>query len=227
MAIWAAATTGAGMLTTGHLVGAVRDGVRVHRGVLRGDPNDGLDVFQAAKQQAAKDTMLGGECYDSAKLQALGNTPADFFDSNYVQTVGFDCAANPLNTAPYPGCMEVTSTPAGDAPLWLSRWREDRPALDDMSAPILIWYGGMDASVTQGRAQCARNKFAGDLKSGGATTTVQYCFDSAAAHRDIIRGTAHDYVNQWIAARGGAGSDPGACPAFPSGVACETPPNDL
>jgi hypothetical protein len=192
-------------------------------GALRGDTGGGLAVFQTAKQQAAKDAMLGGECYDSTKLQALGNAPADFFDMNYVQNVGLQCAANPLGA----DCTQAPSTPAGDAPLWLSRWREDRPALDDKSAPILIWYGAMDASVTPGRAQCARNKFTTDLMSGGATTTIQYCYDSAAAHRDIIRDATGDYVNHWIAARGGAGTDPGACPAFPTGVACETPPNDL
>jgi acetyl esterase/lipase len=224
MAIWAAATTGAAGLTTKDTSSVLYAMEYAYTaGNLRGDTGGGLMVFQTAKQQAAKDAMLGGECYDSAKLQALGNTPADFFDMNYVQNVGLQCAANPLGA----DCTQAPSTPAGDAPLWLKRWQEDRPALDAQSAPILIWYGAMDTSVTPGRAECAREKFAKDLMPAGSTTTIQYCYDSAAAHRDIIRDATGDYVNQWIAARGGAGSDPGTCPAFPTGLMCQTPPNDL
>jgi hypothetical protein len=91
--------------------------------------------------------------------------------------------------------------------------------------------------VKPGWAQCAREHFTNDLSSGGSTTMVKYCFDSAAAHRDIIRGADGDYVNQWIAARAGAGSEPsGSCADFPlpwtdtdgkTGMTCETPPNDL
>jgi len=223
MAIWAAAATPASGLTTKDTSSVLYAMEYAYTaGNLRGDTGGGLAVFQTAKQQAAKDTMLGGECYDSAKLEALGMGPADFFDNDYVQNVGLACAASPVSD-----CTKAPSTPAGDAPLWLSRWKEDRPALDDQSAPILIWYGAMDESVTPGRAQCARDKFAKDLMSGGATTTIKYCYDAAAAHRDIIRTATGDYVNQWIAARGGAGSDPGACPDFPTGLTCQTPPNDL
>ena len=202
-------------------------------GALRGDPGGGLAVFQAAKQQAAKDVMLGGECYDQPKLQALGATPADFFDADYVNNVGFQCAAAPFNS----DCTQAPSTPAGDAPLWSSRWKQDRPALDPMGAPILIWYGGKDTASRPGFAECAREKFAKDLSGAGATTTIKYCFDAGAQHRDIIRRAPADYVNQWIAARGGVGSEPtGSCADVPlpwtnadgtTGSGCETPPNDL
>ena len=36
-----------------------------------------------------------------------------------------------------------------------------------------------------------------------------------------------DYVNQWIAARAGVGSDPAACAPFPTGMTCLQPPNDF
>jgi hypothetical protein len=225
MALWAAATTDAAGLMT------ASDGTSIlyameyaySAGVLRGDTGGGLAVFQTAKQQAAKDTILGGQCYDYDKLKALGTKPSDFFDANYVSNVGFACAANPIAS----DCTQAPSTPAGDAPLWLSRWKEDRPALDDKSAPILIWYGGMDAYVKPGWAECARQKFTKDLSSGGATTTIQFCYDGTAAHRDVIRNADADYVNQWIAARAGIGSDPTACTPFPTGMTCLTPPNDL
>lgn len=240
MALWAAATTGAAGLKTSTDVSTILYSMEYAytAGVLRGDPNEGLSVFQTAKQQAAKDAMLGGDCYDQPKLEALGATPADFFDMNYVQNVGFNCAANPLNLPPdYTGCNTAPSTPAGDAPLWLSRWAEDRPALDPMGPPILVWQGGKDASDRPGFAECAREKFAKDLMSAGATTTIKSCFDGVAAHRDIIRRAPADYVNQWIAARGGVGDEPTvACDMVPSpwtdpsgvsGSGCETPPNDL
>ena len=235
MALWAAATTPAGNLTTANDVSTILYSMEYaySAGALRGDTGGGLAVFQTAKQQAAKDAMLGGECYDSTKLQALGATPADFFDMNYVNNVGFACAATPFST----DCTMAPSTPAGDAPLWLSRWKEDRPALDPMGGPILLWYGGQDTSSRPGFAECAREKFAKDLSAAGATTTIKYCFDAASAHRDIIRRAPGDYVNQWIAARGGVGNEPtGSCADFPipwtdpsgtTGSTCETPPNDL
>ena len=88
-------------------------------GALRGDAGDGLAVFQTAKQQAAKDTILGGDCYDSAKLKALGAQPSDFFDADYVNNVGFTCAANTIT----PDCTQVRRLAGGDAPLWMSRWK--------------------------------------------------------------------------------------------------------
>ena len=235
MALWAAATTsGAGLKTSTDLSTILYSMEYAYTaGLLRGDANGGLDVFQAAKQQAAKDTILGGECYDQTKLEALGATPADFFDMNYVNNVGLACAAAPFGM----DCSQAPTTPAGDAPLWVSRWKEDRPALDPMGGPILIWTGGQDAANRPGFAECAREKFAKDLSAAGATTTIKYCFDADAAHRDIIRRAPADYVNQWIAARAGVGAEPtGPCADVPSpwtdpsgttGTACETPPNDL
>ena len=87
----------------------------------------------------------------------------------------------------------------------------------------------MDATVKPGCAQCALDKFAKDLSAGGATTTMHHCYDANAGHRDIVRTVDADYINQWIAARAGVGSDPDAstCPAFPSTITCQTPPNDL
>ena len=225
MSLWAGAVTSAGGLMTSTDVSAILYAMEYaySASALRGDPAGGPDVFQAAKQAAAKDTILGGECYDQAKLMALGAAPADFFDADYVSNVGFQCAANPIGS----DCTMAPSTPAGDAPLWKSRWIEDRPALDaTLGVPILVWFGGMDTTVKPGWAGCVRDRIDTNLGATGATTTVKYCFEAAAQHRDIIRSSAADYVNQWIAARAGIGSDPTACPEFPATTTCAPPTND-
>ena len=154
MSIWAAGTTAAGGLTTNDTSSVLYTMEYAYSaGLLRGDPMDGLAVFQTAKQQAVKDALVGGDCYDYDEAEGARRRPSDFFDANYVVNVGFNCAANPVGA----DCTQVLSTPAGDAPLWLSRWKEDRPALDDQSAPILIWYGGMDALGEAGLGRvCAR-----------------------------------------------------------------------
>jgi hypothetical protein len=184
---------------------------------LREGPGHGLDVFQTDKQLAAKESFLGGECYDMAKQMALGEKPSDFFDANYVNIVGYSCATNPIGS----DCSDPL------AEKWKARWIEDRPPIDAMStAPILISFGGGDTFVPTSRAQCARNKLAKDLMVAGATTQIQYCFNSKAQHRDIIRSTEVDYVNQWIAAKAGVGPDPGSCPAFPASEQCSVPPHE-
>jgi len=216
MSLWAAATTGAANLMTANAadVNAILYAMEYaySAGELR-DPGHGVDVFQTAKQTAAKDTILN-ECYDGAKLQTLGATPADFFEMNYVNNVGAACAVNPFT----PDCTSA------EAMLWKARWLEDRPPLDKSSAPIILFFGAMDTLVTTGRAECGRKKIAADLMGG--TTTATSCYNDVAAHRDIIRGSDPEYLNKWIAAKGGVGADPGSCPEFPAGRVCQTPPND-
>ena len=225
MSIWAAGDADATGLTTANDSTAIFYTMEYaySAGLLRGDPSDGLAVFKPAKQAGVKDAMVGGECYDAARLQALGPRPSDFFDPDYVSNVGFNCAANPLSS----DCTQAPSTPAGDAPLWVSRWKEDRPALDPMGAPLLIWYGGMDSYVKPAWAQCARDKLANDFSAPGATATVQYCFDAAADHAGLLNASDPDYINAWIAAQVGAGPAPASCPPFPTGMSCLVPPADL
>jgi hypothetical protein len=186
-------------------------------GELR-EPGTGLDVFQTAKRTAAKEVINGAECYDSAKMQAMGATPADIFDATFVDKVGYQCATNPFG----PDCSDPLAVK------WKARWIEDRPKIDAMSsAPILIMYGGADTFVSPSRAQCARNKLAADLGAvTNPTTTIQYCFNSKVTHRSIVRSSSVDYLAQWIAAKAGAGADPGTCSAFPTSETCSTPPHE-
>ena len=214
--LWAAATTNIAGLKTATDVNSILYAMEYaySAGELR-DPGHGVDVFQTAKQQDAKDTILGGECYDAPKLQALGAMPSDFFVDTYVNTVGFTCAASPFAA---PDCSDP------EAAKWRARWIEDRPPIDTQGPPILMMFGGMDTFVNAGRAQCARDKLTRDLAAGG-TTQVTYCSDSTAAHRDIVRGINVEYVTKWVASRTGAEPDPGTCAAMTPST-CSVPPQD-
>ena len=179
-------------------------------GELRVGAGHGVDVFMTAKQAAAKDTILGGECYDAAKLQALGATPQDFFDQAYVDGVGTGCSLGG-------NCTDTLSL------MWKPFWVDDRPPLDPDGAPMLVITGGQDTFVTPGRAQCGRNHFTADI--AGGSTTIQYCQNADAGHRDLVRTNDVDYAIAWIAARAGIASDPPACTPTPSAT-CGLLPKD-
>jgi len=219
MSIWAAATTDTAGLTTTSDVNAILYAMEYaySAGELREGTGHGVDVFQTAKQAGAKDAILGGECWDAPKLQALGTRPSDFFTPEYVGYVGGSCAINYIQ----PDCSNAL------AAKWKSWWMEDRPPIEAMSSPITLMFGGMDGRIPAGRAACMRRKIDADLAAvSGATTTVQYCSDPAAGHSDIVRGPSADYVNKWIAARTGAGADPGGCTAQLATATCEPYPID-
>jgi len=182
-------------------------------GELRDGSGHGVDVFQTAKQAAAKDAMLGGECYDMAKLQGLGATPADFFDTNFVNDVGNTCALG-------------GSCTTGVAPTWKQHWIDERPTIDTTGAPMLVIFGGADTFVTPARAQCVQDKLNADLAAGSAATaTVTYCQNAAAAHRDLVRTSDVDYVMSWINAQAGIGTQPAACTAPPAKFCPSIPAN--
>lgn len=217
MSMWAAATTPAAEFTTETDTNAILYAMSYAyaAGELR-EPGSGVSVFQAEKQDAARDVILN-DCYDKAGLVALGATPADFFDPTYVQVVGYTCAVNPFA----PNCTDEL------AAKWKARWEEDRPAIDANSAPMLVVFGDMDTTVPAGRAACARNKLNGDLAAvSGATTTITYCLDPMLAHRDIVRSAQVEYLNEWVAAKAGAGPEPASCMPFPENQACAAPPHD-
>lgn len=218
MSMWAAiASPSAGFTTEAADVNTVLYAMEYAyaAGELR-EPGTGLDVFQADKQQAAKDVMLN-QCYDSAGLQALGATPADFFDTTYVSEVGEKCA---MGLAGADCTNELSQT-------WQARWVEDRPPVDAAGPPILAFFGGMDTVVPKTRAACARKKIEADLAAAsGATTQTKYCLNSSASHRDIVRSSSVDYVNEWIAAKAGVGTEPAPCTELPSSLTCELIPRD-
>lgn len=163
----------------------------------------GAAVFETSKRAAAVEVINGAECYDKAKMMALGNLPSEFFDPSYLSVVG-GCALNNTCTG---------------AEAWQAWWKEDRPPIDPNGAPILALFGGADQTVNAGRATCAKQKLTADLAAASAATTnVQYCVTPNLDHRDMPRGPAPDYINEWIAAKAGVGSEPAACMPFSDSI---------
>jgi pimeloyl-ACP methyl ester carboxylesterase len=208
--LFAAATTSTANLTTATDVNSILYAMEYAYSAAELDDGSGhgVDVFQSAKQTAAKTTILGDVCYDSAMLQALGSTPADFFDSNYVNVVG-NCALGG-------SCTDQLSA------TWKARWIADRPAIDPAGAPMLVLFGGQDTFVTVGRQQCAENKWGAELGSG-ATATVEYNNEPSSGHRDLVRTADVDLALQWIANKAGMGTAPTltapsthTCPSLPA-----------
>ena len=151
----------------------------------------GVEAFQTAKQAAAKDVRRR-QLLRHRQAPGARREPADFFEPTYVSSVAFNCAAYP-----FPTCTD----PRFPTLKWKARWEADRPPIDPKGPPILATFGGKDTFITPGRAQCARDRFTKDLMVSGATTQIEYCYNDAAQHRDIIRGTDVDRLAQWVAAR--------------------------
>ena len=181
-------------------------------------------IFQPAKQQAAKDALLGGECYDTAKLTALGAKPSDFFDPNYVNNVGFSLRRQPARhpTAPWRRRRRRAMHRCGSrvgrrtARRSTTRARQSSSGTAVRTATSSPAGPSARAEVRQGSARrrarppCSRSA----MTPMPATATSSVAVDP-------------DFVNQWIAARAGIGAEPAACPALPTGMTCQTPPNDL
>lgn len=179
---------------------------------LREGAGHGVDVFATGKQTAAKDAILN-ECYDATAIAALGAKPSDFFESGYVQTVGGACALGG-------SCGDATATK------WKDYWISDRPTIDNTGAPLLVITGPMDTFITVGRAQCGRDAFDAAVAAQGSTTTVDYCSNPMAAHRDFPRTTDLDYAIQWLSAKAGVGSAPAACTP-PDATFCASIPQNF
>ena len=182
-------------------------------GELLDGPGHGVDLIQAAKQ-AQVETMVTTKCLDdvAAELPSLGTNASDYFDPT---------AASALAQCAFTG--DCTMDPA---PLWDPRFLADRPAIDTAGPPIVLWFGGMDQTITPGYAQCTVERLAADLSAGG-TTQVTACTDPGAEHSTVPPRNI-GWVNDWIAAQVGGGTeptcaplpDPGmggtACPGIPS-----------
>jgi pimeloyl-ACP methyl ester carboxylesterase len=184
-------------------------------GELRYGAGHGVDVFATGKQAAAKEVIVGAECYDKPKMMALGAKPSDFFDASYVMLVGGQCALNGT-------CTDQLSMD------WKSNWISDRPTIDTTGTPMLVITSPADTFVTPQRAACAKLAFDTALMATGATTTVDYCqaANTSTGHRDLVRTTDVDYVMSWVAAKAGIGAAPPACTA-PAAGDCGSLPQDF
>jgi len=184
-------------------------------GELLDGAGNGLELIQPAKQDQVK-TILTTECIDdvATDMATLGTNASDYFDPTATKNLA-QCA--------------FTGDCTGDpAPIWQPRFYADRPAIDTSGPPIVIWYGNKDTTISPAYAQCEVDRFARDL-AGGGTTAVSTCLDPDATHLQVPERNAA-WVNDWIAARVGGGTDP-TCTPLPDpsagGTACPgLPPND-
>jgi pimeloyl-ACP methyl ester carboxylesterase len=168
----------------------------------------GVDSVKPEKQALAREiltTACGGDV--GGRLNELGAVPADYLDDAFAKNVG---ACSGFNSA--------TSCAAAPAPTWVPRFAKDRPAIDVNGAPIVLWQGALDETVTPPYAKCGVDKMRLDL--GASTDKLKVCGDPTAVHgasaddankSDGITRRAADWVNQWIGARAMGTAEPSAC----------------
>jgi pimeloyl-ACP methyl ester carboxylesterase len=188
----------------------------------------GTDLFQPDKRDLVRSIATNDCLFEAAQhMPDLGAVPSDYMDQDFVKAMGI--------------CGLLGSC-TGAAEVWGERCRADRPSIEPHGAPILIWQGGRDTTITPGLAVCGMDKLRADLASAAdATTTVKMCVDLAATHSGFtddpeadlsaaITRRAMDAVAQWIDARTLGGPEPADCEgeeafATDAGPAkCTTPP---
>jgi hypothetical protein len=188
-------------------------------GELYDGPGGGLAMFRADKR-AQVAAVLSGSCESDVDTQmpTLGAASTDFYDPTFLSAVS--------------GCMALgQSCDQEPAATWVTRAIADRPAIDPYSAPIVIWHGAVDTTISPARAQCGFDKLQADLAAASApTTTITICGDPEADHGGVIERDM-DWIAQWIDARVGGQPDPPGCPgtaplqpADGSPLVCATPP---
>ncbi len=177
-------------------------------------PGQGTSMFQPDKRDKVVAIETQDCLFEAAEhMPSLGSTPGDFFDPDFVKKVGLCGIAGATSQA----CK------AEPAATWIERFKKDRPAIDPHGAPILIWQGGEDTTITPGFAMCALERLHADLANApDATASLTFCVDPTARHSgfvndpgvDLSAGITRrsmDWVDQWIAARTLGTEEPGAC----------------
>ena len=141
-------------------------------GELRGDAGDGLDGVpgrQAAGGQGhdARRRVLrrGRSSRRSAPRRRTSSTPTSSTTS-----------ASTAPPTPFsPDCTQAAD-PAGDAPLWTSRWEEDRPPLDDRARPSSSGTAAWTAREA-GLGRVREREFTICRRGARPTTQSSICFD--------------------------------------------------
>jgi len=185
-------------------------------GHARAYDGDALSPFRAEKR-AAIDALLATSCTQQvlAGVPSLGTTPSDFFDPDFVSSVGLCGVADACDT--------------GAAAKWRERFRADRPSIDPRGAPIVLWHGGRDDGVVVERAQCGIDKLARDVKDVESPTSVTACGDSEATHDGVVERQM-SWLDRWIDSRLRGESMPSCAPFASLGAGgapvCATPPTN-
>ena len=143
-------------------------------------------------------------------VQTLGPEGADVYTQDFLDGLT-TCAATKQR------CDNAV------ADKWMPRFADDRPAIDAAGAPMVIWQGGMDTTVTPARARCGVDKITSELApSGGATLTT--CVAPEGTHDSIV-SLGMDWVASWILARTTGGTEPAPCEGADSLPACPELPS--
>lgn len=185
-------------------------------GELLDGAGHGVDLIKPEKQ-AAVTTLVTTQCLTPVAegMKTLGAIPADYFVPTAVDVLG--------------NCGLSGTCTAEPSPKWFARFLADRPAIDTAGAPIVMWFGEKDSTVTPGFARCAVEKIQVDLGATG-TTAITTCADPDGDHSSGPRKQAA-WVNDWIAARvDGTAAPTCTAPKAPAdgGAACPAlPPNQF
>lgn len=196
-------------------------------GELYDGAGKGVEVLKPEKQEAARTLLTTGCLSDvSDHIADLGAANEDFFDGDFLTNVKL-CALK----------EDCTKPPAD---VWDPRFKKDRPALDPQGAPILIWQGGLDQTVSPGYAKCGFDKIRADL--GASADKLKVCGDPTAIHgafvgdpvnlSDGITRRGMDWVNAWLSARTLGTAEPAACAgeealAVGGTLTCAAPPKNV
>ena len=176
-------------------------------GELLDGAGHGGDVFKPEKRAAVKN-FVDTVCLDQAgpALAALGTDITDIYDTAFSISVKTPAG---LGT----GCGDAVCTK------WLERFAADRPHISGAAAqvPILLSYGGKDATIVPDRMTCVTDRLDTDKAN------YKTCFMPEADHTSIVN-TGTDYAADWIAARTLGAPEPAPCPGTYVKTKCATPP---
>lgn len=177
-------------------------------------PGEGLKLFAADKRPLIK-KFVEEQCWAASypALAAAATYIDELFDPTFVESVSYTAAGTGA-------CNDATCEK------WMARYAEDRPHLTGSAAstPLLILYGGKDASISPDRMTCAMDRLRGDA------TKASVCYRPGSTHGGIV-DDASETALAWVGARTLGEPEPAPCAAIGSfsiaGAACpKTPPND-
>ncbi|MFT3925693.1 MAG: lipase family protein [Myxococcales bacterium] len=165
--------------------------------VLEDGASQGGTLFNQDRSAQIVD-QIANQCLNSTidYVKGLGDQPSDVFTAQFLTELT-PCAATEH------GC---------DNPLaqqWMPRFAADRPVIDAQGAPMVIWQGSLDTTVTPALAECGVAKISEELVPG-ESATLTTCVDPQATHASIV-SLDMDWVAAWILARTTGSAEPPAC----------------
>jgi pimeloyl-ACP methyl ester carboxylesterase len=156
-------------------------------------PDAALELINPSVGTAVQ-SFVDNDCWSASypDLQAVGNTPDDFFTSTYQQAIS--AAAIPILAD-----GTCVGTPAQEAlcNTWIGRMKADWPHLTGGAAkvPILIYYADNDTTLPPDYTQCVFNRLTSDQ------TSYQVCYDTdPVGHGGVVAENASS-VADWIASK--------------------------